>query len=86
MTSPIGRHAEPGKPREVISIGEAKWGEVMGTRHLARLRRAQALLQGKGLNTSQTVLACYSGAGFDDELRGQSGPDVLLADLSALYR
>lgn len=77
--------AEPGQPREVISLGEAKWGEAMGARHLARLRRAQALLLTKGYNTSQTVLACYSGTGFDDDLRAQAGPQVLLADLSTLY-
>ncbi|MGH3304210.1 MAG: hypothetical protein ACRDOK_21535 [Streptosporangiaceae bacterium] len=58
----------------------------MGARHLARLRSARSTLAGKGFDTSQTVLACYSSAGFDAEVQAAAlGPDVLLADLDAIY-
>lgn len=72
--------------RRVLSIGEAKWGAVMGVRHLDRLRRARDLLSVKGYDTSETWLACYSGAGFDEELRSAArGERVLLVDLDRLY-
>jgi hypothetical protein len=74
----------PGEPRRVLSLGEAKWGRVMGIRHLNRLRRARELLTQQGLNASGAILACYSGTGFDDELR--AAPDVLLVDPDRLYR
>jgi len=78
--------AEPGRPRQVISLGEAKWGKVMGVRHLDRLRRARALLGVKGYDTAGTVLACYSGAGFEEALQdAASDGDVLLIDLDRLY-
>jgi hypothetical protein len=44
----------------------------MGLRQLDRLRRACALLETKGYDTSTTKLACYSGAGFDAGLREQA--------------
>jgi hypothetical protein len=78
--------AEPGRPSEVISLGEAKWGDKMGVRHLARLQRARSTLAGKRFDTSQTVLACYSSAGFDAELHGAArSPDVMLAGLDMIY-
>lgn len=81
--------AWPGERRRVLSLGEAKWDKRLGMRHLARLRRARELLAVKGFDTARTVLACYSGAGFDDELReaaARTGDDrVLLVDLARLY-
>ncbi|MGH3276209.1 MAG: AAA family ATPase [Streptosporangiaceae bacterium] len=78
--------AQPGERRAAVSIGEVKWGEVMGLRHLARLQRALALLALKGYDTSETVLACYAGAGWDDELAaaGAAGK-VRLIDPAQLY-
>jgi uncharacterized protein len=73
----------PGEPRQILSLGEVKWGRVMGIPHLHRLARARDLLAQQGFDTSGTVLACYSGAGFDDELRARSG--VLLVDPARLY-
>ena len=35
---------EPGRPRRILSLGEAKWGEVMGGYHVERLARARDLL------------------------------------------
>ncbi|WP_283138430.1 AAA family ATPase [Rhizohabitans arisaemae] len=77
----------PDEPRSVISLGEAKWDKVMGLRHLERLRRARDLLAGKGYVTEKTVLACYSGAGFEAELVAEAKRDgrVLLVDLDILY-
>jgi hypothetical protein len=73
--------------RQVISLGEVKWGKVMGLRHLDRLRRARALLAVKGYDTTGTTLACYSGTGFDPALRqvAAAGSDVLLVGLDRLY-
>jgi AAA+ ATPase superfamily predicted ATPase len=73
--------AQPGRRRRVLSLGEAKWGEVMGRRHVARLERARELLS-KDYDTSDTVLACYSGAGFEPDLE----PSVLTIGLEDLYR
>jgi AAA+ ATPase superfamily predicted ATPase len=71
----------------LLSLGEAKWDQVMGMGHLERLRHAAALLAGRGVDTSAVRLACYSGAGFTDELRaaGDRG-EVVLVDLERLYR
>jgi hypothetical protein len=71
----------------LLSIGEAKWNEVMGLGHLERLRRIRSLLDGyPRFDTTGTALACYSGAGFTDELRaaGDRG-EVVLVDLDMLY-
>ena len=46
----------PGEPRRILSLGEAKWGETMDSRHLDRLRRARDLLSVKGFQTAGTVL------------------------------
>jgi uncharacterized protein len=64
--------APPGETRRIISLGEAKWGEVMGPRHVARLRRARDLLAAS-YDTTDCVLACYSAAGFHGDLRGATG-------------
>lgn len=77
----------PGEPRRVLSLGEAKWGEVMGIGHLDRLRRARDLLSVRGHHAADAVLACYSGAGFTSDLVKAAGTDrrVLLVDLARLY-
>jgi uncharacterized protein len=55
----------PDAPRRILSVGEAKWAEVMGLRHLARARDP---LAAKKYDTSGTVLTC-SAVGFDQDLR-----------------
>jgi hypothetical protein len=73
--------------RPIVSLGEAKWGETMGTRHLERLARARDLLGARGHDVSHTRLACYSGTGFDPALTALDGPDrPLLVDLPRIYR
>lgn len=79
----------PGSPRRILSLGGAKWGEVMGLRHLNRLARARDLLAAKKYDTIDTVLACYSAAGFDQELREQAArtPErIRLIGAEELYR
>lgn len=78
----------PAEPRRVLSLGEAKWGEVMGLGHLDRLRRARDLLSVRGHQASDAILACYSGAGFTSELAAVAAADrrVLLVDLELLYQ
>ena len=73
--------AVSGERRKVLSLGEAKWGDVMGQRHVSRLERARHLLS-RDYDTSETVLACYSGAGFEPGL----DPSVLTVGLDDLYR
>jgi AAA+ ATPase superfamily predicted ATPase len=80
--------SEPAGPKRILSLGEAKWGEVMGLRHLAKLVRARDLLAAKKYDTQATVLTCYSAAGFDDELRSRAaqGPErILLIGPEELY-
>lgn len=77
--------ARPGEPRRVLSLGEAKWGKKLGRRHVDRLKHARDVLQRMGYDTAQTVLACYSGAGFEDDFAVADRDDVLLIGLNGLY-
>ncbi|HEV2345504.1 MAG TPA: hypothetical protein VGS97_15505 [Actinocrinis sp.] len=72
------------KPR-ILSLGECKWGEVMGHGHVRKLERARELLQRKGFDTRDTALACYSGVGFTEELRAETRGDLRLIGLEQLY-
>ncbi len=76
---------EPGRPRKILSLGEAKWDRVMDIRHVERLRRARDLLAVKGFDTGSTVLSCYSGADFSRELQSAQGHDIRLIGLDQLY-
>ena len=76
----------PGAPRRLLSLGEAQFGRVMGVCEIDRLRRARDLLAGRGYDTSDTVLACYSGAGFDPGLAtGSAAERIALVGLDELY-
>ncbi len=79
---------EPGEPRRILSLGEVKWGEVMGHRQLRRLARARDLLARAGYDTRDTILACYSGAGFDEDLAGSATSDskVALVGIDRIYQ
>jgi hypothetical protein len=79
---------ESHQPRRILSLGEAKWGEVMGISHLRRLERAAALLAAGKYETRDTILACYSAAGFHPDLREQAtrDPRIRLIGLADLYR
>ncbi len=77
--------ADHGHPRKILSLGEAKWDRIMDQRHVERLRRARDLLTTKGFDTRDTVLACYSGAGFHPDLAADKPADVRLIGLSQIY-
>jgi AAA+ ATPase superfamily predicted ATPase len=76
--------AVPGERRRLLSIGEVKWGEMMGTRHVDRLRQARDLLAARGYDTRDTVLTCYSGTGFEPGLT-EGGDRVRTVGLDDLY-
>jgi len=75
--------AIPGKPRRVLAIGEAKWGEVIGARHVERLRRARELLASRDYDAAGAALICYSAAGFDPAVTAL--PGTLTIDPDRLY-
>jgi AAA+ ATPase superfamily predicted ATPase len=75
--------------RPLIGLGEVKWGDIMGLGHLHRLRRIRQLLAAQGRHgADQAKLACFSGAGFTDELIANAAQDdtVVLIGLDDLYR
>jgi hypothetical protein len=77
---------EADRSRQILSLGEAKWGEVMGSQHVERLARARELLARKGYDTSRTVLACYGAAGFNDDLRALAADrNIRLFPLDEMY-
>jgi hypothetical protein len=58
----------------------------MNLGHLQRLRRILELLAARGVDTRHATPACYSGAGFDPELRAAADRgEVVLVDLRRLY-
>jgi hypothetical protein len=77
--------ADHGRPRRVLSLGEAKWDRVMGSDHIARLARARDLLAVKGFDTRDTVLACYSGAGFAPDLDAARDGKIALIGPDQMY-
>jgi uncharacterized protein len=70
----------------LLSIGEAKWNEIMDVRHLDRLRHILGLLTARGIDTSHARPACYSGVGFTPALRAAAERgEAVLVDLKRLY-
>jgi uncharacterized protein len=59
----------------VSAIGEVKWGETVGVRHLLRLRHATELLRERNEipESASPVLLLSSGAGFTEDLAAQPG-------------
>jgi hypothetical protein len=72
-----------GRPRRILSLGAAKWDKHIDSGHVDRLGRARDLLTAKGFDTRETVLACYSGAGFAADVHPE--PELALIDLDRLY-
>lgn len=73
----------------ILALGEVKWGEVMGTGHLDRLARIRDLLAAQGrAGAAEARLACYSAAGFTDDLRARAAadPGIVLVGAADLYR
>jgi len=78
--------ASPGERRRILSLGEVKWGDTMDRRHVERLAAARDLLAAD-YDVSDCVLACYSAAGFDEDLRADavSDPRLILVGLADIY-
>ncbi|OIV38756.1 ATPase [Mangrovactinospora gilvigrisea] len=73
----------------LLAIGEVKWGEIMGIGHLERLAHIRGLLTAQGRRgAAEARLACYSAAGFSDQLRERADkdPGIVLVEASDLYR
>ena len=73
----------------LLAIGEAKWGEIMGLAHLKRLEHIRGLLIAQGRHGAEHArCACFSAAGFTDELRARAADDprILLIEAADLYR
>ena len=60
-------------------------GSDHGSRHVERLRRARDLLAVRGFDTKDTVLSCFSGAGFSPELQAAQTDELRLIGLDQLY-
>lgn len=70
----------------LLSVGLARWDEVMDVEHLERLQDLLGILANRGEDTSRTRPACYSGAGFSPALRAvEAQGQVVLVDLDRLY-
>lgn len=80
--------SDPGpSQRQVLALGEAKWGEQMGLAHLDRLRHIRVLLEHRpGIDATTAQLLCASGVGFTPELRAAADAGgAILVDLERLY-
>ena len=76
--------AAPGQSRKIVSLGEVKWGETMSHKHIGRLARARDLLSAD-FDTSDCVLACYSAAGFHQDLRDEEQSRLVRVTLDDIY-
>lgn len=75
-----------GLGNEMLSIGEVKWGDVMGVAHLDRLKAVAEVLARDG--NAPRVIAMYSGAGFMPRLQEEAAASngrIQLVDLDRLY-
>ncbi|KES03283.1 hypothetical protein BU52_31290 [Streptomyces toyocaensis] len=71
----------------LLSVGLARWDEVMDLRHLGHVRRLLTRLAADGEDVTRARPACYSGVGFTAALRAaEAGGEVVLVGLDRLYR
>ncbi|ALO92392.1 hypothetical protein SHL15_1215 [Streptomyces hygroscopicus subsp. limoneus] len=75
------------RPGALLSVGTARWDEVMDLHHLEHLRHLLDVLASHGEDVTRTRPACYSGVGFTSALReAEANGHVVLVDLDRLYR
>lgn len=75
------------RPGPLLSVGTARWNEVMDLHHLEHLRHLLTLLAARGEDVTHTRPACYSSVGFTPALRAaEADGHVVLVDLDRLYR
>lgn len=78
--------AADGARRPLLAIGEAKWGDQIGARHVERLDRIRSILRNRtDVDASGCHLILFGGGGFDDGLPDDLPPDVHLVNLPQLY-
>lgn len=71
----------------LLSVGLARWDEVMDLHDLEHIRRLLTLLATRGEDVTHTRPACYSGAGFTPALReAEADGQVVLVGLDRLYK
>ncbi|OIK26159.1 AAA family ATPase [Streptomyces malaysiense] len=71
----------------LLSVGVARWDQVMDLHHLEQLRHLLDLLAAHGEDVTHTRPACYSGVGFTSALRAaEVNGHVVLVDLDRLYQ
>ncbi|MFJ8196746.1 ATP-binding protein [Streptomyces sp. NPDC096152] len=78
----------PGDARAgvLLSVGLARWDEVMDVPHLEHLRGLLARLADLGEDVGHARPACYGAAGFSDALRAaEAAGEVVLVGLDRLY-
>jgi AAA+ ATPase superfamily predicted ATPase len=77
----------PGGQRRLLAIGEAKWGERIGLKHIARLEHIREILRNRtDIQAADTKLLAISAAGFTPELEAVSGAgDTVLVSCERLY-
>lgn len=81
----VGLGVRDGAGQPVRVLGEAKFGQILGTEHLDRLRRARDLLADR-YDIAGVRFLLFSAAGFSEGLEKEAeGPDVELVDLERLY-
>lgn len=71
----------------LLSLGEVKWGKIMGSDHLDRLRRIRDLLVAQDRDGARSArLLCFGAVGFTDELRAaERDGEVVCIGLDRLY-
>ncbi|MFL4903812.1 AAA family ATPase [Streptomyces sp. MMS24-I2-30] len=73
-------------PGSLVSVGLARWDEVMERHHLERVRSLLTALADRGETVAGTRPALYSGVGFSPDLRAaEAEGQVLLVGLDRLY-
>ncbi|MFI1564922.1 ATP-binding protein [Streptomyces sp. NPDC020490] len=83
----VVRGRADGRLAPLLSVGVARWDEVMDTPHLEHLRHLLGLLAARGEDVTRTRPACYSGVGFTPALRAaEADGQVVLVDPDRLYR
>ncbi|KIQ64650.1 hypothetical protein TR51_10510 [Kitasatospora griseola] len=75
-----------GRPGTLLSVGTARWNEVMDLPHLHEIQQVVAALAERGEDVSRTRPALYSTAGFSPRLRAaEARGELILVDPERLY-
>jgi hypothetical protein len=75
-----------GRPGTLLSVGRARWNELMDLHHLHEVQQVVAALAERGEDVSRTRPALYSAAGFSPRLRtAEAHGELILVDPHRLY-